>query len=65
MAANGASKPVWLLLVATMLAVGAGGAYFWKYFGGLRGEGLLEFATLYVALPLGLSLILLFQYLKK
>ena len=62
---NGTSKPGWLLLVATVLAVGAGGAYFWKYFSGLRGADLLEFATFYVAVPLGVSLILLFQYLKK
>ena len=62
---NGVSKPSWLLVVATVLAVGSGGAYFWQYFHGVRGADLLGFTTVYVAAPLGLSLILLFQYLKK
>lgn len=65
MAANLVKKPVWLLAVATVLALGSGGAYFWQYFSGLRGTELLGFTTVYVAVPLGLSLILLFQYLKK
>ena len=63
--ANGLQKPTWMLVVATVLAVGSGGAYFWNFFHGLRGEELLEFTTIFVAVPLGLSLILLFKYLKS
>ncbi|HES58639.1 MAG TPA: hypothetical protein ENO21_04335 [Firmicutes bacterium] len=64
-AARGRGRPVWLLVVAAVLAVAAGAAYLWKWQQGLRGVDLLGFTSLWVALPLALALILMFFYFSK
>jgi hypothetical protein len=56
-------KP-WLLAVGLLLALVAGGAYIWKYSQHPPGDQLLEFTALYVACPLGLSVLALFAYLR-
>jgi hypothetical protein len=54
----------WLAVLAILLALGGGAAYFWKYGLGIRGEELLHFTSLYVACPLSLAVIFLFAWLK-
>lgn len=55
----------WLLALAALLALTAGGLYFWQWQRGLRGVDLLGFTSLYVCLPLALSLLLLFAALQR
>jgi hypothetical protein len=55
----------WLLVLAVILALAGGGVYLSQWLGGVRGFELIEFTSLYVALPLALSVVLLFAYLRK
>ena len=55
----------WLLVVAALIALAAGGTYLWKWQLGVRGADLLGFTSLWVALPLALSLILMFSHFNK
>jgi TRAP-type C4-dicarboxylate transport system permease small subunit len=59
------ARPTWLLVASAVIAVAAGGAYLWKWQQGLRGTDLLGFTALWVAVPLALSLILMFFYFNK
>jgi hypothetical protein len=54
----------WLAVLALLLAVAGGVAYFWKFGQGARGEELLRFTSLFVACPLSLAVIFLFAWLK-
>jgi len=54
----------WVAVLALLLAVAGGAAYFWKFGQGARGEELLRFTSLYVACPLSLAVIFLFAWLK-
>jgi len=54
----------WLAVLALLLAVASGGAYFWEHSRGVTGSELLQFTSLYVACPLALSVILLFAWLQ-
>ncbi len=63
-----ARRSVWrglALFTAALLAVAVGAAYLWQWLHGLRGLELLRFVSLYLCLPLGLSLLLLFAALQK
>jgi hypothetical protein len=63
-----ARRPVWrslALLSATLLALAAGAAYLWQWLLGVRGLELLRFTSMYLCIPLGLSLLLLFAALQK
>lgn len=64
-AARGRGRPGWLLLIAAVLALAAGGAYLWQWRQGLRGVDLLGFTSVWVALPLALALILMFAYFSR
>ena len=55
----------WLLVLAVILALAGGGIYLAQWLNGVRGYELIEFTSLYVALPLALSVILLFAYLRN
>jgi uncharacterized SAM-binding protein YcdF (DUF218 family) len=55
----------WLLTLAALLALAAGGLYLWQWQKGLRAVDLLGFTSLYVCLPLGVSLLLLFAALQR
>jgi hypothetical protein len=57
-------RRAWVLLLATLLAVGAGALYFWKFSQGLRGAELLHFTSLYITCPLALAVIMIFAYYK-
>lgn len=52
----------WLLALALLLALASGALYFWKWQDGVRGLELLQFTTLYVCIPLVISLLTLFGY---
>lgn len=61
-------SPVWrnfALAMATLLAIAVGAAYLWQWLHGLRGEDLLRFASIYLCIPMGVSLLLLFAALQK
>jgi hypothetical protein len=63
-----APRPVWrgaALIVAALLALAVGALYLWQWTLGLRGPDLLRFVSLYLCLPMGLSLLLLFAALQK
>lgn len=63
-----ALRPVWrgvALAVATLLALAVGALYLWQWLLGLRGADLLRFVSLYLCIPMGLSLLLLFAALHK
>jgi hypothetical protein len=53
------------LFAAALLAVGVGAAYAVAWLRGLRGLELLNFTTLYLCLPMGVSLLLLFAALRR
>lgn len=59
------AKPKWLLISSATLAVLAGGAYLWKWLAGVRGADLLGFTALWIAVPLALSMILMFFYFNQ
>ena len=62
------AQPRWrplALFLAALLAVGAGTLYLVEWLKGLRGAELLEFTTIYLCFPLGLSLLLLFSALYR
>jgi hypothetical protein len=54
----------WILVIATLLALGGGAAYLWKWQGGWRGAELLGFSCWAVCPALVVSLILLFVYFQ-
>jgi hypothetical protein len=54
----------WLAVLAIMLALAGGGAYFWKYSQQVPAPELLQFTALWVACPLAISVVLLFAWLK-
>lgn len=58
-------KPAWLLFVAALIAVAAGAAYLTAWMRGLRETELLGFTAIWVAIPLAVSLILMFSYLNR
>lgn len=58
------SKRAWLLILGALLALGAGGAYFWKKLQQPEPDELLLFTSLYVACPLALSLLSMFAYFQ-
>jgi len=55
----------WLLLLAVLLVVGVGIAHLIQWQHGLRGHELLQFFTIYLAVPLALGMLLLFAYLRQ
>jgi peptidoglycan/LPS O-acetylase OafA/YrhL len=59
------NRRLWLLLLGALLALGAGGAYFWKRGHSRDITDVLEFASLYVACPLALSMLALFAYFQS
>lgn len=61
---SGRAHRWWLLMLATLLVLGVGLAYFIAWRRGLVGLELLGFFSLYLAMPLTIGLLLLFAYLK-
>jgi hypothetical protein len=62
------SRPFWrgvALAVAMLLALAVGALYLWQWLLGLRGTDLLRFVSLYLCIPMGVSLLLLFAALQK
>jgi hypothetical protein len=55
----------WVLLLAVLLAVGVGIAHLIQWQRGLRGHELLQFFTIYLAVPLAAAMLLLFAYLRQ
>lgn len=55
----------WMLLLAVLLVVGVGLAHLIQWQRGLRGHELLQFFTVYLALPLAAGMLLLFAYLRQ
>ena len=55
----------WQLLLAVLIVGGVGVAYIIKYQAGLRGHELLQFFTVFLAVPLAVGLLVLFAYLKN
>jgi hypothetical protein len=53
-----------MLALALLCIVPAGVAYIWQFAHGLRGADLVGFAAQWVAIPLGMGLLLLFGYLQ-
>jgi hypothetical protein len=48
-----------------VLVIGAGVAHLIQWRNGLRGHELLEFFTIYLALPMAAGILLLFAYLRN
>lgn len=54
----------WVLLLAVLLVAGVGIAHLIQWRHGLRGHELLQFFTIYLAVPLAAGMLLLFAYLR-
>jgi hypothetical protein len=54
----------WMLALALVLTVGVALAYYLRSRGSASGQELLEFFTVWLAVPLGVGLLLLFAYLR-
>jgi len=55
----------WQLLLAVLIVAAVGVGYIWKFNTGARGHELLQFFTIYLAVPLAIGLLTLFAYLKN
>lgn len=58
------SRRWWVLALALLLVVGAGVLHLRQWLAGVRGHELLEYFTIWLALPLAAGMLLLFAYLK-
>jgi len=61
----GHARRWWLLALALLLVIGAGVMHLVQWHQGLRGHELLEYFTLYLALPLAVGILLMFAYLRR
>lgn len=53
------------LTAAALLALAVGAAYLWQWQHGVRGADLLRFVSIYLCIPMGVSLLLLFAALQR
>jgi hypothetical protein len=60
----GRARRWWVLALALIITVCCGVAYLLGWRQGLRGHELLQFFTVYLALPMAVALLLLFAYLR-